>query len=504
MLLTDDSLLQYKRCHLRTFLDFYGDKSLKSPQRDFCQKLKKERISHSRQTLNIYNRPYKRPSEVSGGKNDVFNLARITEEFMRQGVECIYQGVLRWDFNFEIENQVTVISSPTLLIKDETRSSRWGNWSYYPVNNHLGKSNKKEYKLISGLHANILGKIQEKQPARAEIILRSHAKTYNTVLSLWIPRSEELVAECVSMLTIKDEPALFISRQRCSFCHWYDRCYDIAKSENHLSLIPGITPSKLETLYEAGITDFDLLTEASIDSLQKIFPVPIAHQIYKQTLSLRTNSGVPREDQLPILPYDDVELYFDIETEPDRNVHYLLGVVLVDRQQNHQEYYSFLAKNRDEEKAIWQEFVKFMNQYPNSPIFHYSSYETEVMKHLANLYHTPNNQLQSLLDRSFDLHQYLVNSFYLPVQNYSLKSVANWMGFYWRDPVGSDNSDSNDKKVSIAGDQCVFWYDQWLQTNEYKWLEYILIYNHDDCYATYKLKKWLDFNIKGQGAKGKE
>ena len=336
-------------------------------------------------------------------------------------------------------------------------------------------------------------KIQNKVPTRAEIILRDKSNVHQTLLSLWIPRSEELIAECASMLITQQEPPIFISRQRCSLCRWYDRCYDIAKSMNHLSLIPGITPSKLETLYEAGITDFPLLTQTSFDFLQEIFPKHIASEVYKQTQSIHTNKAISRREEGILPPSHDVELYFDVETEPDRKIHYLLGVVLVDRRQNTQEYYGFLAKNADEEEMIWQQFVELTLQYPISPIFHYSAYETEVIKYLANRYKTPSNHLQSMLDNCCDLHQFLIKAFYLPIQNYSLKSVANWLGFYWQNPLAEENSD--DENVSIAGDQCVFWYDQWLETNDDKWLKYILIYNQDDCVATYKPKKWLDDSI---------
>jgi len=74
------------------------------------------------------------------------------------------------------------------------------------------------------------------------------------------------------------------------------------------------------------------------------------------------------------------------------------------------------------------------------------------------------------------------------VENYSLKSIANWLGFHWRNPKTGKTLSNYDK---LGGDQCVFWYDQWLQTGDRLWLDYILIYNEDDCLGTYELKKWL-------------
>jgi uncharacterized protein len=487
MLLTDESLLKYQRCRRNTFLDFYGNQEEKSPDKDFCQQLKQEKILHAQQVLKHYQLPYHEPRKLSGQDNNLLNLAKITADLMSQGVECIYQGVIQYQF----DDSVIVASSPTLLIKDVNQPSRWGNWSYYPVNAHLGKSSKKEYKLISGLHAEILSQIQGVTPKRSEMILRDLFKTYQTILSVWIPRSRELIAECVSMLREKDEPEIFISRQRCSLCPWHDSCYTIAQSSQHLSLIPGITPSRHESLVKQGITDFPSLAKISLSDLQLVFPTEIAEHIYKQTLALDTGKAVNKIENLPEIPSHNIELYFDIETEPHRNLHYLLGVLLVDRQNEQQKYYSFLAKNSQEEVTNWHNFVDFMSQYETAPIFHYSEYEVEIIKYLANLYDTSSLQLQSLLERTFDLHKCLIDSYFLPIQNYSLKSVANWLGFYWRNPE-TKKVNLNSEKLNLAGDQCVFWYDQWLKTKNSLWLEYILIYNYDDCFATYKLKKWFD------------
>ncbi len=87
--------------------------------------------------------------------------------------------------------------------------------------------------------------------------------------------------------------------------------------------------------------------------------------------------------------------------------------------------------------------------------------------------------MQTLLSRCVDLHQLTVSSVALPVQSYSLKSLANWLGFQWRDP-------------GVRGERTVCWYDRWLKKGDRRLLEAILRYNEDDCRATYKLKIWLE------------
>lgn len=83
-----------------------------------------------------------------------------------------------------------------------------------------------------------------------------------------------------------------------------------------------------------------------------------------------------------------------------------------------------------------------------------------------------------MLSRLVDLHRWVTEAVIFPVESYSLKAIANWIGFYWRETTGS-------------GDQSVCWYDRWLNTQDRTLLELILSYNEDDCRATRHLKDWL-------------
>lgn len=489
MLLTDESLLQYKRCHRRGFLNVYGENSQRKPEIEFLLKLNEERELHRQRVLDNYGLPYHQPKTLTDDKDNYFTLASITEDLMRQGVECIYQGVVTYTIqNFIATQDVTFIVSPTLLIKQNIPSGDY-NWSYFSVNTHLGKSIKPEYKLIDAFQGDILSLFQGINLSFTQIFLPHQLKPYFLNLNIWIPPSRELVKEFATTIIDKNEPDVFISRQRCSFCQWYDGCYGLAKSQQHLSLIPGVTPKRYELLTREGINNLTHLSQVEASDLTRILDKDIGNKIYQQSQSLVSRQPILKNATLANIPYYPIELYFDIEAEPHRNLDYLLGVLLVNHETNQKKYYTFLAQNIEEEQIIWHNFINFISQYENAPIFHYSPYEVETIKRLAYLYKTPYSFLKSVLNRCWDLHKIITNSFYLPVENYSLKSIGNWLGFHWRDPKTSKISLSS---VKIGGDQCVFWYDKWLQTGDRIWLDYILIYNEDDCLGTYELKKWLD------------
>jgi uncharacterized protein len=204
----------------------------------------------------------------------------------------------------------------------------------------------------------------------------------------------------------------------------------------------------------------------------------VATLLQQQALSIVENRAIRRSVRTVDIPSTEIELYFDIEAEPERNLDYLLGIVLRDRRQQKIQFFAFLAQSIEDEARIWQEFLDFVQSYPKAPIFHYSEYEVETINRLGKLYRTPRRQLDRLLARFVDLHQRVTSTTFCPVESYSLKAIANWLGFRWRE-------------AGASGDQCVCWYDQWLMTGDRKFLDLILEYNEDDCLATLHLKDWL-------------
>jgi len=479
MILTDEILLQYKRCRRKAFLNFYGAKEDKPPEKDFVGKLKQEKITHNLNILKHYSLTCEIPKTPR--KNQSL-LREETLSLMKKGVNCIYGGQLS-----EVVDGSVFIISPTLLIKQEN-SSNLGDWSYITVNGYLGKNHKPEYKLIAAFQAFVLGKIQGLMPLSGDFILRSF-KRYQVNLRLWLPRVEQTIAELQQLFYFPQEPEVFISRQKCSLCEWYDQCHAIAVEQNHLSLIPGITPKKYSQLTEEGIKDFESLSQLSLEKLHKLIDHENSTILYKQIQSLQLNQPIKKREDIAPIPSSNIELYFDIEAEPERNVDYLLGVILVDYEKNKQEYYGFLAENLEEEKIIWEQFLKLINSHSSAFIYHFSEYEVETIKRLARIYETPQHTLQLILKRFVDIHKFVTQNYLLPVESYSLKSLGSYLEFKWRNP-------ETGKKIyghnSLGGDQCVVWYDRWLATGDRTYLKYILTYNEDDCLATFEVKKWLN------------
>lgn len=488
MFLTDDLLLNYKRCQRRAFLEKYGDRQGKLEDSDFLQKLRRENHKHTEEVLTHYEY-----STLRSPRGDYGARGEETLALMRQGVKAIFQGVLwqrglqGWadlsrNLNPAIANDLILVGKPTLLVRQDI-PSHLGNWSYIPIAVKLGLKPKPEYKLISAFHGQLLANLQGNLPAQPQLILR-HRQTYHVDLEIWWEKMQEIVTEWITMLVEKREPELFISRQRCQLCNWHNACYAIAKKESHLSLIPGVTPNRYHFLQKIGIKTAQGLVLANQWQLGKEMGTNNAIYLQEQALAIVQNQPVLRQKYYRYrrhhrLPVADVELFFDLEAEPELNLDYLLGVWVVERSPQRQYFRAFVAESPEEEGRAWQDFLEFVQQYPQAPIFHYSEYELETVKRLGKLYHTPKDLTRSLCDRLEDIHQWVVKTVALPVENYSLKTLANSLGFQWREQ-------------GVSGEQTVYWYEQWLKTGDRQFLEMILSYNEDDCRATYHLKAWLE------------
>ncbi|KAM3096710.1 TM0106 family RecB-like putative nuclease [Phormidesmis sp. 146-12] len=486
MLLTADLLLNYQRCSRRAYLDLYGDLTQRDAPNDYLQKLLQDSIANHREILadQAYHQPTHTARDWSTGAN-------ATLELMQRGVDRIYQPVLMSE-----ENGVTLISVPDLLTR-QPGESVFGDWVYVPTEIKLSKRPKQEYQIIVAFHVRVLAAVQGAWSETAWLMLREKGLFE---VDLWesIPRMELILQECLTTLQQKQEPEVFISRSRCSLCHWYNQCYTIAKSDQHLSLLPGVTPPRYAQLQALNLTSVEALANIQPSQLEPLpgFGSETARKLVRQAQSFVQNCALPGESNADPpestnghrflngkraaqeIPTADVELYFDIEAEPSLNLIYLHGILVVDRQKKTEVFHSLLAEKPEDEFKIWQELIDLMWVYPTAPIFHFCPYEVQTMGRLAELYETPIDRIQPLLPRFIDLHDRITKSVTLPVESYALKHIARWLGFDWRDS-------------SANGAQSIYWYAQWLATGDRSFLNSILVYNEDDCRATYHIKEWL-------------
>ncbi|MEM9163016.1 MAG: TM0106 family RecB-like putative nuclease [Cyanobacteria bacterium P01_F01_bin.4] len=473
--LTDDILFYFQRCRRRTFLDQFGDQQQQNPPSDYLLKIRQDSATHRRQALQDY-APRHRPPYEAG---DWVAGSKATLALMEQGVDYIYKGVLA----VEGHSDLRYVSKPDLLVK-QPGSSWLGDWHYRSIDIKLGKKPKLEYQLVATYHAYLLTAIQGVWPEDSLLILRE--KDYRVDLDRQLPRLLELLDDCEATLAGDEPPEVFISRSRCDMCVWLPHCYEVAKSQQHLSLLPGVTANRYQHLAGLKITSVEALAaiEPAHLSLRAGFDVSVSQKLVSQAQATQQNIAIARTrhpGRFPLSPLDlpsaDVELYFDIEAAPDRDLVYLHGVLVVNHVTQQHTFLPLMGDDLTDEVAAWRRFQQAVAQYPDAPIYHFCPYEAQTVKRLATTYGSQID-IDPLLRRFVDIHKRVTDAVTLPVESYALKHIARWMGFEWRD-------------AEANGAQSICWYDSWLETGEQHYLQSILRYNEDDCRATYHVKQWL-------------
>jgi len=164
-------------------------------------------------------------------------------------------------------------------------------------------------------------------------------------------------------------------------------------------------------------------------------------------LAIRTDRIYIQE--LPTLTRQAVELFLDIESVPDQDFYYLIGLTIT-RQGETITYHPFWANTIDDEEKTWQAFLSIVNQYPEAPIYHYGSYETRSIAKLAKRYET---DVEVLNKRLVNIHKQIYGRVYFPLYSNRLKEIGNFIGATWTHPDAS-------------GLQSIVWRYKWADTRD--------------------------------------
>jgi predicted RecB family nuclease len=484
LVITDEILLSYQRCSRRAFLDLYEQEEQRDQPNDYSLKLRRSSQEHQRWVLEQHQPVH----TLSYPRQDWKAAAAATLELMQQGVERIAHGVLHVSWG----DRLDLVSYPKLLVR-QPDPCRWGDWHYVPVDIKLGKRPKADYQIVAAFQAYLLSELQGRLPDNSWLVLRQRG-AYAVCLEEMLPRMEEVLQECIRTLSDPQEPEVFIAHSRCDLCHWYSHCYAIAQADHHLSLLPGVTPTRYAQLQALKVQTVEALANLSPKSLEGLpgFGAQVAHRLVQQAKATATQQALPYvepaadaegEGDRPLLSTEElptaaVELYFDVEAAPEQNLIYLHGILVVDHEAQTEAFHALLAESVEDEPQVWQQFLTLVERYPNAPIFHFCPYEAQVIRKLAIAHGMPETNLEPLMQRFVDVHERITRVAVLPIESYALKSIARWVGFQWRD-------------LEANGAQSICWYDQWQTTGDRTYLDAILRYNEDDCRATYQVKHWL-------------
>lgn len=271
----------------------------------------------------------------------------------------------------------------------------------------------------------------------------------------------------------------------CKMCWWYSSCLKQLEQADDLTLLPELGRSRRAAL----ITSFGTVTElAQADVNRFINGKKTAFAGLGSSMLTRLHERaklVKSADPKPYLkvpiklPAADLELFFDIEVDPMRDVCYLHGFVERHGGDNASErYISFFADEptpEAEEKAFAAAWA-YLRERSKAVMFYFSKYERTWWRALQQRYaHVcAAEEIEALFDpgRAVDLYYDVVLPHTeWPTRDYSIKTLAKLLGFKWRD-------------THPSGAASIEWFDRWVQTGDAAIKQRILEYNEDDCIAT--------------------
>jgi predicted RecB family nuclease len=280
----------------------------------------------------------------------------------------------------------------------------------------------------------------------------------------------------------------------CKLCHWYTACLSQLTDADDLTLLPGLGRSKRDKLIEWVSTTKELAdadTTKFLSGKRTIFPGigPATLEKFhaRAKLSASGDKAQPYLREPIDLPTYELELFFDIEVDPIRDICYLHGFVeRRDRKNDSERFVAFFAEEPTDEaeRRAFADSWRYIQKSQPCAIYYYSKYERTIYRKLQQKY--PDVCSEEELERMFDPEQavdlyfdVVLKATEWPTRDYSIKSLAKYLGFDWRD-------------THPSGAASIEWFHRWIETGDRNIRQRILDYNEDDCRATRVLRDALN------------
>jgi predicted RecB family nuclease len=462
-MLTATHFYSYASCPRWAYLDMHGDRGQRQAPSEFLQKLLSDGRHHERAVLDRL-----RAERIGFDGKDVAGAAARTAAAMAAGVPRIAGAVLAAG----VDGQVERLGVADLLERVPGHSPLGGH-HYEVVEIKTARRVKPPYRMQLAFYSDLLAGAQGLAPQQAHLIM-GDGRRESFPLAGVRGRFEVHLSRLLE-IHAGHEPPVYISAT-CTTCPWRGVCVPQAEAGGHVSLVYGLQRETVGQLDGRGVRTCTDLARLEPTCLHEWTGCGLARarRLVGQARSLVQDGVVWRAD--PGLPPGDVELFFDIEGDPDTDALYLFGVLA--RDGRGERYVPFLAERPQEEARAFLACLEFLESYPEAPIYHYHHYERTALRRLVERYGVEAERVERLASRLRDLSADVLTSCYLPIRSYSLKSVARYLGFEW----------THHKSSAV---QSVVWFSSWLRTGDRACLEAAVEYNSDDCRATRVLKDWL-------------
>jgi len=467
-------LRSWIRCRRKAWLEIYGDQQ------------KKLWTAHSSLQLNHQIDCFHHLSQKNYG---------IGIQACEEGKNIAYGIRVKYPL---VENKVIKGNLP--LLSKTSGESIWGDFSYQPVLARQGKKLTREHRLTLAMAGLLVKSIQKSKVLTGLILHKENENIKTEKIRLTDSLNKELIDCLLSLekdIESKTPPPITSNRKKCTICSWRKDCESVAIKAGNLSDLSGVGAKRQILLMKIGINNIEDLSKTKHYKLREKLEKfgtqhgEISKQIILQSQSQISNRAIKLKPEIVINNFKDAKglFIYDIESDPDIKHDFLHGFIRIPKSINDDidlqkiKYSPLLNLEKDSETLLWKRIKRKLNQNKDFPILHYGETEPISLLKLGERQGANPDEIADLKKRFIDIHLLIRESWCLPVRNYGLKSIAEWIGFEW-------------KQENVDGARALLWWRQWKKSRKLnkmysRNLKSIFEYNRDDCLATLIIAKWL-------------
>jgi len=473
MPITASMLYDYTRCPTRVALDLFEDRAKRDPINPFVQMLWDRGHLYENEVVSALKIEHVSFRGLASSEREA-----LTEKAMKENAPLILGGRIRSD---------DLLGDPDLLrlegdkyiagdIKSGAGEEDAGDdeakpKKHYAVQLALYTDILEQKGLSAGRHAFVWDVHGEE--VYYDFSLSQGPKTPQTYWEYY-----QSILEYVRVVARNKVSAPPAYASVCKMCYWMTICKKTLIETNDITLIPELGRSKRDSLLSYVKTVEDFACCQGFPKIKGVGEDTIA-KFQRRAKLLSSNDKQPYLLKPIDLPQPEVEIFFDIETDPLREICYLHGFVeRVGGDNSTEKYINFFsdAAGEEEEKKNFDLAFRYLTGRENSLFYYYSKYERTIYRKLQEKYPDVCSQddIEALFNprKGIDLYNDVVTkSTVWPTYSHSIKDLAVHLGFKWRDKHPS-------------GAASIEWFDQWIRSGDPTHKQRILDYNEDDCIAT--------------------
>lgn len=478
--ITASMLYDWVQCPHRVYLDIYGDAAEKKPESVFVKMLWERGLLHEEAVIGTV-----KHCDLSAIK-DKKAKREATLEAMKQREPLIYNGAICYGDLEGVPDLLRHVANG-LYEAGDIKSGKG-----LEGNLEDGTKPKRHYAMQLALYTDVLEQLG-KSAHKAGFIWDAHgAEVPYQLLAPISPKRDDSATywdlyrqalhEVRKAICHQEKTTPAYSSGLCKLCHWYTFCLKQLEQEEDLTLLPELGRTKRDALVQR-CPNISALAKANIPSLLQEGSIPGVSEesLLKFQKRARLQTALrprPYTRETLNLPESAVELFFDVETDPFKDICYLHGFLERNAQTGDEVFYGFFADTptpEDEEKAFYQAW-QYVLRHPDAPVYFYSKYERTTWYLLQKKYPgvCTSGELKDFFASplSIDLYYDIVKKHTeWPTRDFSIKTLATFLGFKWRD-------------TDPSGASSIEWFHSYTQSQDLATKQRILDYNEDDCRAT--------------------